>query len=281
MQLARVYDVNYAHTWRCIEERGILPRILNQLDDSPAVRAFGEQARTFVRKQFTKGQNPLPKHRAIIFDLDGTLLDTIDDLADAMNAALAQCGYPARSVREYKRLVGEGMDAFARGALPSSICDEETIAELTHGFRAEYANNWTCKTKPYPGIAELLNEISARGIPIAVLSNKRDTVVQQALNYFLPSIPFAEVRGARPAIPLKPDPAAALQIAEMLDTEPRHVLFVGDTRTDMQTATSAGMVAIGVLWGFRTADELRANGAQQLVESPSDILAMLDGFPAA
>lgn len=211
---------------------------------------------------------------AIIFDLDGTLLDTIADLTDAMNAALAKRGYSPRSAEECKCLVGEGTDVFARGALPPDARQPKIIGNLIDGYRAEYAKHWTRKTKPYPGIVDLLKELDARGIPMAVLSNKRDEVVKQAVSHFLPETPFAEVRGARPSVPLKPDAAAALLLAERLGSYPRRVLFVGDTKTDMQTARSAGMVAVGALWGFRTGNELRRNGAEHIVACPAEILCL-------
>lgn len=212
--------------------------------------------------------------KAIIFDLDGTLLDTIEDITDAMNAALAQRGYPARSVEECKYLVGEGTEMFARGALPPEARDPETVARMVVAYRAEYATNWARKTKPYPGIVELLDGLSACERPMAILSNKRDPVVKQEVSFFLPDVHFIEVRGARPPVPLKPAPTAALLLARMLGTDPRQVVFVGDTKTDMQTAVSAGMVAIGALWGFRAADELRSNGAQYLVRRPTDIRSL-------
>ncbi|MDO9543006.1 MAG: HAD family hydrolase, partial [Kiritimatiellia bacterium] len=142
-------------------------------------------------------------------------------------------------------------------------------------YRAEYAGIWTRKTKPYPGIVELLEKLRARNMPMAILSNKRDQAVKQAASHFLPGISFADVRGARSLEPLKPDPAAALLIANIFGVNPRNVMFVGDTKTDMQTAVSAGMIAVGALWGFRTANELRSNGAQYLVKHPTDILSLL------
>ncbi|MBN2301767.1 MAG: HAD family hydrolase [Lentisphaerae bacterium] len=209
---------------------------------------------------------------AIIFDLDGTLLDTIDDLTDAMNAALANRGYPLRSVEECKNLVGEGTDVFAGGALPPDSRQPDIISNLINEYRAEYAKMWTHKTKPYPGIVKLLNDLADRHIPLAVLSNKRDAAVKEAVAYFLPNTQFSEIIGARNEIPLKPDAGAALSIAEKLGSRVQYTLFVGDTKTDMQTARSAGMIAVGVLWGFRTAKELKLNGANHLVSRPEEIL---------
>ncbi|MDO9541354.1 MAG: HAD family hydrolase [Kiritimatiellia bacterium] len=219
--------------------------------------------------------NVLPVTEALIFDLDGTLLDTIDDLTDAMNAALAKQGYPPRLAKEYKRLVGEGADVLASGALPSEARDSKVVTNLIAAYRAEYADIWTRKTKPYPGIVDLLEKLQARNIPMAILSNKRDQAVKQAASHFLPGIPFADVRGVRSLGSLKPDPTAALLIANIFGIAPRNVMFVGDTKTDMQTAISAGMIAVSALWGFRTVNELRSNGAQYLVKHPTDILSLL------
>jgi phosphoglycolate phosphatase len=211
---------------------------------------------------------------SVIFDLDGTLLDTIEDMTDAVNAALEQRGYPTRSVEEVKYLVGEGTETFARGALPSEAHEPSIITGLIDEYRAEYAKVWKRKTRPYPGIVDLLNDLDKRGITMAVLSNKRDAVVKEVIAHFLPGIPFADIWGARPGVPLKPDATAALLLAHRIECFPQHVLFVGDTKTDMQTACAAGMVAVGALWGFRTANELRAHGAQHLIKCPADILAL-------
>jgi len=219
--------------------------------------------------------------KAVIFDLDGTLLDTIEDLTDAMSVVLTRRGYPVRSVEDCKHLVGEGPDEFARGALPSHARRSTLVNKLINEYRAEYANNWNHKTKPYPGIVNLLNELHERGISMAVLSNKRDAMVKKSVSHFLPDIPFVEVRGAQPGVPLKPDVISALLLAEHLGSHPRHLLFVGDTKTDMQTARSAGMVAVGALWGFRAASELWAHGAQHLLEQPGDLTVLLDATLAA
>ncbi|MFW6152237.1 MAG: HAD family hydrolase [Verrucomicrobiota bacterium] len=209
---------------------------------------------------------------AVIFDLDGTLLDTIEDMTDAVNAALEKQGYPTRSVDDVKCMVGEGPTAFANAALPSKARQPEIIANLIKEYRAEYAQRWTQKTRPYPGILDLLKGLNDRCIAISILSNKREEVVKEAVAHFLPGIAFEEIRGARPETPLKPDTTAALQLAQRIGSAPKQMLFVGDTKTDMQTACSANMTGVGVLWGFRTADELRRHGARHLVRNPLEIL---------
>ena len=213
--------------------------------------------------------------KAVFFDLDGTLLNTIDDLTDAMNAVLDKHGYPLCTVDECKCCVGEGAYEFARSALPREARNPRIIIEVITEYRMEYAKNWNRKTEPYSGIIALLNNLNINGIKIAILSNKRDEVTKETVSYFLPDIPFTEVYGARTEFPLKPDPASALYIAEKLQINPKDICFVGDTKTDMQTATAAGMTAIGVLWGFRTDIELRNNGAKYLVNNPMEIIDIL------
>lgn len=213
---------------------------------------------------------------AVIFDLDGTLLDTIHDLTDAMNAALTKMGYPSRSVEECKYLVGDGVDVFARRALPTRSRHEKTVEELINIYREEYATRWTQKTQPYEGIVEMLSTLNDCGVPCAILSNKREATVAQSVSQFLPSVSFTEIRGARTSAPLKPDPTPALDIARNLDVAPEDVVFVGDTKTDMQTAVSAAMIPVGAVWGFRSADELSEHGARFLIQRPSELFSLLD-----
>lgn len=212
---------------------------------------------------------------AVIFDLDGTLLDTIEDMTDAVNSALEQRGFPTRSIEEIKRCVGEGPKVFAHGALPAEVRQPEMIENLIKEYREEYAGRWTRKTRPYPGIVNLLKTLNDHSIPMSILSNKREEVVKKAVAHFLPGIAFEEIRGARPEVPLKPDTSAALQLAQCIGSGPEQVLFIGDTKTDMQTACSANMIGVGVLWGFRTADELRRYGAKHLIADPLEILKLL------
>jgi phosphoglycolate phosphatase len=210
---------------------------------------------------------------AAIFDLDGTLLDTIDDLTEAMNAALETLGLPKRTVAECKTLVGDGVTTFIRRALPPEARDDEALARRLRGLmKAEYAARRTGKTRPYPGIPETLDELAARGIPAAVLSNKPHEETLAVIRHYFPGHEFRAVLGAREGVPVKPDPAGALEIAALFGLPPAGVFYLGDTNTDMQTAVAAGMFPAGALWGFRTAEELAANGAQSLFERPPDIL---------
>ena len=215
-------------------------------------------------------------YEAVLFDLDGTLLDTIDDLTDSMNVALAACGFTAHSTEACKQFIGDGVRNFVWRALPESHRDDATIAAVMTRYRQAYTANWDNKTRPYEGIGTLLDAIAARGLKMVVYSNKPDDFTQLAVRKLLPRWPFDAVVGAREGWPHKPDPAVALDIAARLAVPPERFVYVGDTNTDMQTATAAGMFAAGALWGFRTAQELLDNGARVLIAHPMELLTVLD-----
>jgi len=216
------------------------------------------------------------RYEAVLFDLDGTLLDTLEDLADSTNAALAALGYPPHPLDAYRTLVGDGIHNLARRALPEGRRDEETVLRCVDAIRAEYARRWDARTRPYPGVPELLDALSGRGVRMAILSNKPDGATRRVVERLLPGWDFALVLGAREGVPLKPDPAAALEVAARLGLRPEEMLYLGDTNTDMQTARAAGMRAVGALWGFRDAEELRQAGAQELICRPEELLRFLD-----
>jgi phosphoglycolate phosphatase len=215
------------------------------------------------------------RYRAALFDLDGTLLDTVEDLADSMNTALAERGFPPRGVAECKLFVGDGVEMFAMRALPEGHRDEATVAAVVARHRREYSKRWANKTRAYEGIPELLDELTSRGVAMAVLSNKPDDFTDVMVARLLPKWKFNAVRGARKGEALKPSPGSALWIARKLRIAPAEFLYVGDTNTDMQTANAAGMFPVGALWGFRTAEELQANGAKVLIEKPMDLVRLL------
>lgn len=222
------------------------------------------------------GKTNLSKRfKAVLFDLDGTLLDTIEDLADSMNASLESLGFPRRTVEECKHFVGDGMEAYARRSLPENHRDAQTVAQVVAGHRKAYSTRWADKTRPYDGIAELLDGLTDAGVIMAVLSNKPNDFTRLILARLLPKWRFDRVAGAKENVPMKPDPAAAISIARQLKLSPADFLYVGDTNTDMRTAVAAGMYPVGALWGFRQADELLASGAKALVERPLDILKLL------
>jgi phosphoglycolate phosphatase len=214
--------------------------------------------------------------KAILFDLDGTLLDSLADLADSCNAALAAHGFPTHPTDAYKFFVGDGVAKLLERALPPGRNDMATITEVSPTYRAEYQRRWNAKTRPYPGVPELLTALAQRNLKLAVLSNKPDDFTRQCVTTLLPEWRFDIVMGATPALPHKPHPAGALQLARTLALPPAAFVYLGDTSTDMQTAVTAGMLPVGVTWGFRPESELLAHGAKHLLRHPLDLLPILD-----
>lgn len=216
-----------------------------------------------------------PAH-AVIFDLDGTLLDTLADLADSGNAVLAALGLPQHQKDAYRYFVGLGIEELVRRMLPEDRRDPATIQEAGALTASEYKRRWKDKTRPYDGVLELLKGLRERGLPASVLSNKPQHYTDLTVDEFFPGRPFRFVRGARPEVPNKPHPAGALALAKELNLTPGTIVFVGDTATDMKTARGAGMLPVGALWGFRDEAELRENGALHIIARPADLLALLD-----
>lgn len=216
------------------------------------------------------------KFEAVLFDLDGTLLDTLADIAESANAALRRLGFSGWPIEAYRHFIGDGVENLARRIVPPDHQQPEVLQQFGQLFRQEYSHRWTDATQPYPGIPELLDQLTAYQVPMAVLSNKPDEFTQQCVERFLGRWSFRMVLGDRPELPRKPDPAGALQIAQVLQTPPQRILYLGDTKTDMQTARAAGMFAVGALWGFRSAEELLAYGAHQLICHPLELVALLE-----
>jgi len=216
------------------------------------------------------------KTRAVIFDLDGTLLNTLDDLADSMNASLLSLGLSTHPVESYKLFVGDGVVELARRALPADHRDEQTLDAAVRAMRENYARRWDNKTRPYDGVHEMLDALTARGIRLAVLTNKPHDFAELCVEKLLPREKFDLVVGVSDEIPPKPDPAGVEYICRTLDVTRSDVLYLGDTNTDMKTAVSAGLYAIGVTWGFRSAEELTAAGARVLIHHPIQLLELLE-----
>jgi phosphoglycolate phosphatase len=218
-----------------------------------------------------------PAALAVLLDLDGTLLDTLADLAASMNAALAERGHPPHPVEAYRLFVGDGVEALVARALPEAARDGETLAATAAAMRLEYARRWADATRPYDGVPELLDGLAARNLPAAILSNKPDDFTVAMVSRLLGRWRFAVVRGERPGIPRKPDPRAALEIARELGVPPGRFVCLGDSAVDILSASAAGMIPVGALWGFRSEAELRGAGADLLVAHPRELLPILDG----
>jgi phosphoglycolate phosphatase len=216
-------------------------------------------------------------YRAVCFDLDGTLLDTLDDLADSMNRTLEANNLPTHPVPAYRYFVGAGMRMLAHRVLPDGLKGNAEIEEaLYQGARAQYAKRWAEKTKPYAGIPEMLDELTRRGTRMAVLTNKPHDFAELCVNELLPHWKFDLIQGVTDDVPPKPDPTGATLVREAFGIPAEEFIYVGDTAIDMKTGTGAGMFTVGVLWGFREADELRDNGAMKLIAAPDELIGLLD-----
>ncbi|MCC6579179.1 MAG: HAD family hydrolase, partial [Phycisphaeraceae bacterium] len=206
---------------------------------------------------------------AILFDLDGTLADTLEDIAQAANHALTALGQPARPVKEFRYLAGQGLQWLMDTALGEA--HRHLTPRGMELFRAFYKDHSFDHTGPYAGIPELLDELTARGVTMAVLSNKPHSATQQVMARLFARWKFAVVRGAMDGVPLKPDPAAAVEIVKQCGIPAEKWLYLGDTKVDMETASRAGMTPMGVLWGFRDEAELRESGAKVIVSHPGEV----------
>ena len=214
--------------------------------------------------------------RATIFDLDGTLLDTLDDIANAANSVLAARGFPTHPNSSYRTFIGEGVVKLMLRALPETHQDEVTVQACVGAYVQEYERNWNAQTKPYAGVPEMLDALVVRGLKLAVLSNKPDRFTQRCVDELLAKWAFDVVLGASDQFPRKPNPASAIETAKRLGVPPTECLYVGDSGIDMQTARAAGMWAVGALWGFREQEELLKDGAQLLISKPIEVLDFLD-----
>ncbi|MCG8569718.1 MAG: HAD family hydrolase [Spirochaetes bacterium] len=214
--------------------------------------------------------------KGIIFDMDGTLLDTIDDLADSMNAVLKKQNFPPHPVQSYNIFVGDGAKKLVERSLPESNRSEKIIEYSLALLNEEYQERYNHKTKLYHGIKELLDKLSQKEVSLNIFSNKNDDFVLKLAEEYFQQWKFDCIRGAQPGFPKKPSPDGALFIANQLNLLPEHILYIGDTDTDMKTAISAGMQAVGVSWGFRSAEELKENGARWILHHPLELIKLFD-----
>lgn len=215
--------------------------------------------------------------KAVIFDLDGTLVDSLQDIADAMNEMLSCNGYTTHDESVYKLFVGGGIRNLVYRALPAYARKEDVVNRCFTEMMAIYRNNFLDKSALYPGIAVMLDELTKRGVKMSILSNKAHEFVSKVVDVLLPNWKFESVVGLTNEEDKKPNPKYALQMAQQVGLQSSEMVFMGDSGVDMETATNAGMIPVGVLWGFRSKDELVENGAKYILENPSDFLKILEG----
>ncbi len=212
--------------------------------------------------------------KAFIFDLDGTLIDSLADIAEAVNRALDQHGFPRQPLESFPQFIGEGMGTLVERAVPSDVLQTLDIPSMIADYQHHYADTWREKTMPYDGITEVISALRASGVKTAVLSNKPDYFTKLCCDHFFAPESFDSVRGAREGVPRKPHPQAGHELASELGLSPDVCVYIGDSGLDMAFAVNSGMLPVGVLWGFRSEEELRANGARKLISTPQELLAI-------
>lgn len=210
------------------------------------------------------------KYSAILFDLDGTLLYTLEDITDALNRALETRGFPGRSVEEVRRFVGSGSGKLVERALPGGA-DGRLVKSVLEEYREDYAAHCNVKTRPYDGIKELLRELGARGIKLGLVSNKPDGAVRELAEAHFPGL-FSAVTGERIGTMRKPAPDMVFAAMEEMGIGPEECLYIGDSEVDIATAENAGLPCVSVTWGFRSREELIKNGAAKLIDRPEELL---------
>ena len=213
--------------------------------------------------------------KLVIFDLDGTLLDTIADLAESANYALKQLGYPTHDVETIRTFVGNGINKLLERALPSYEQTEENVIRMRSHFVPYYDVHNADLSAPYPGIVNLLEDLQAKGIQIAVASNKYQAATVKLVKQYFPTIDFVEILGQREGINVKPDPTIVFDILKKAKVSFEETLYVGDSGVDMQTAINAGIDAVGVTWGFRPRAELESFQPMGLIDKAEELLGFI------
>ncbi|UCD88672.1 MAG: HAD family hydrolase [Desulfobacterales bacterium] len=214
-------------------------------------------------------------YKAVLFDLDGTLLDTLTDIAMTVDRVLEGRHLPTHQLADYRSFISDGIAMLITRSLPEDCRDENTVKECVKEFHSAYEQNWNRMTRPYDGIIETLEKLAAENVKLAVLSNKSHDFTIKCVREFFPNIPFDLVLGQQTGIPPKPDPTGARQISKSMGLLPNQILFVGDSAVDMKTAVAAKMFPVGVLWGFKTYKELKYSGAEILIKHPSEIVPLV------
>ncbi len=215
--------------------------------------------------------------KAVLFDLDGTLANSLADLACATNYAIGKFGFPARETEEYKYFAGDGMPKMIERALPKESSDSDTVSKILPVFLDYYGMHYCDNTCAYEDMPELINHLKAKGIKVAVCTNKAQEMADKVVSKLYGNC-FDLVFGKRDGIPPKPDPTAALESMKMLGAKPNECVFVGDSKMDVMTGVNSGAYPVGVLWGFRKKDELISGGAKSIIRKPKELLAIMDNL---
>jgi len=215
-------------------------------------------------------------YQAVIWDVDGTLLNTLQDQADATNAALIAFDFPPHDPDAYRYLIGGGLRRLIEGILPDDVAPtEDLIVQLSGEYKLQYEEHWNKTTSAYEGIPETLDVLTTLNVPMALLSNKPEAFLTKVVAEFLSRWPFQVVIGQRDDMPHKPDPAGIFAILEELGHDASQAIYIGDTPGDMGTALNAGVRAVGVEWGFRSREELLRAGADVVLKNPGELLDLL------
>lgn len=239
------------------------------VEKSQQVKKNQDDAVLVERSSFEK-----QRIKGVIFDLDGTLLDTIEDLTDALNVVIVNYGYPKKTIEEVSTVVGNGMRNLVKGVLPMDTSDEE-IDTILEEYLAAYALNYQNKTRPYAGIIELVETLNSKGYLLAVISNKKQEYTSRLIASIFPDIPFVDVIGDTDGQPRKPDPTTTLMVIDAMMLAKTEVIFVGDSQQDIMTARHANIQSIAVTWGFRTQELLMVEEPNYFAHTPSDIFEII------
>ena len=218
----------------------------------------------------------MPTPKAYIFDLDGTLIDSLADIAESINRMLDGRGYPRCAAGDFTQMIGDGMEKLVERALPEQAREESLILTCVEEYRAHYDQLWQEQTRPYAGIVEVLAALKARGVKLGVISNKAHRFTVPITEHFFGPAVFDHILGQRAEVPRKPDAAGAHEMAAVLGLAAADLAYVGDSGIDMAFAKNAGMLGIGVSWGFRSVAELRGHGADLIVNHPVELLTLAE-----
>lgn len=212
--------------------------------------------------------------KLVIFDLDGTLLNSLADLADSCNFLLRKYGFPEHPLDSYRYFVGDGIHKLVERILPENKRQKDFVEQIFQEMVAYYDLHKEDKTVPYPGIVETMEALQAQGVMLGVASNKVDKAMVPLMEHYFPTINFTAILGQREGIPVKPHPQIVFDILKMANVSPEEALYVGDTGVDMDTAHSAGMKAVGALWGYRDRQELTEHRAEHIIAQPTELVKL-------